>query len=119
MWESTEVCNDYGGNVFLVLCVFLIMPKFDPRAKEKVKDIAKERVKILFSQADEIFSSDKALANRYVHLARTIAMKAKIRMSLELKRRYCKFCYHYLRAGVNSRFRTREGKAVILCMDCK
>ncbi|MBI2573346.1 ribonuclease P [Candidatus Woesearchaeota archaeon] len=95
------------------------MPKFDPRAKDKVKEIARERIKILFSQADEIFLSDRTLANRYVHLARAIAMKAKIRIPLELKRRYCKFCYHYLRAGVNSRIRTREGKVVILCMDCK
>ena len=95
------------------------MSKFDPRAKDKVKDIARERVAVLFSEADAIFSTDRALANRYVHLARAIKMKAKIRLPLELKRRFCKFCYHYLRAGVNCRVRTRKGKVVILCMDCK
>ena len=95
------------------------MPKFDPRAKEKVKDIAKERVRTLFLQADDNFVSEPVLAHRYVQLARTIAMKAKIHMPREFKRKYCKHCYKYLRSGVNARTRTREGKVVILCKECK
>ena len=77
--------------------------------KSKQKEIAKERVKILFQQAEEVFSKDKALAHRYVTLARKIAMKVKIRIPLELKRKYCKHCYKFLMPGVNSRIRTRDG----------
>ncbi|HLC70662.1 MAG TPA: ribonuclease P protein component 4 [Candidatus Nanoarchaeia archaeon] len=87
--------------------------------KNKQKEIAKERVDILFGQAEKMFSSDKTLANRYVHLARKIAMKVKLRIPRELKRRYCKFCYSYLRPGVNSRSRIRDGKVVISCFECK
>ncbi|MBT6773773.1 ribonuclease P [Candidatus Woesearchaeota archaeon] len=87
--------------------------------KSKQKEIAKERVKILFQQAEEVFSKDKALAHRYVTLARKIAMKVKIRIPLELKRKYCKHCYKFLMPGVNSRIRTRDGKVIISCLECK
>lgn len=87
--------------------------------KNKQKEIAKERVDILFGQAEKMFRSDKTLANRYVNLARKIAMKVKLRIPRELKRRYCKFCYAYLRPGVNSRSRIRSGKVIISCLECK
>ena len=41
-----------------------------PKAKQK--EIAKERVKTLFLQAEQAFSKNKSLANRYVTLARKI-----------------------------------------------
>ncbi len=85
----------------------------------KQKEIAAERVRTLFGQAELIFSTDKALADRYVHLARKIAMKVKLRLPKELKRKYCKFCYAYLRPGVNSRSRIRKGKVIIACLECK
>ena len=88
-----------------------------PKAKQK--EIAKERVKILFKQAEEVFPKNKALANRYVTLARKVAMKVKIRMPLELKRKFCKHCYKFLMPGVNSRVRTRDGKVIISCFECK
>jgi ribonuclease P protein subunit RPR2 len=88
-----------------------------PKAKQK--EIAKERVKILFKQAEEVFPKNKSLANRYVTLARKVAMKVKIRMPLELKRKFCKHCYKFLMPGVNSRVRTRDGKVIISCFECK
>ncbi|MBI4981057.1 ribonuclease P [Candidatus Woesearchaeota archaeon] len=88
-------------------------------SKSKQHQVALERIKQLFAEADEVFFSDKKLANRYVQLARNIAMKVKAKIPLELKRKYCKHCYSYLRPGVNSRIRTRVGKVVISCLDCK
>jgi ribonuclease P protein subunit RPR2 len=88
-----------------------------PKAKQK--EIAKERVQILFKQAEDSFSKNNALANRYVTLARKVAMKVKIRIPLELKRKYCKHCYKFLMPGVNSRTRTRDGKVIISCFECK
>lgn len=87
--------------------------------KNKLKEIAAERVRTLFQQAEQVFGTDKALANRYVHLARKIAMKVQLQLPKELKRKYCKFCYAYLRPGVNSRSRIRKGKVIISCFECK
>lgn len=89
-----------------------------PIPKNKQKEIAKERIKILFDKADEVFPN-KSLANRYVTLARKISMKVKVRLPRELKRKFCKHCYKYLRSGTNARIRTRDGKVVISCFECK
>ncbi|NQV91071.1 ribonuclease P [Candidatus Woesearchaeota archaeon] len=88
-------------------------------SKKQQKEIAKERIKTLFSQAQEVFSKNKSLAHRYVTLARKLAMKVRIRMPIEYKRKYCKHCYKYLVSGVNSRTRTRDGKVIISCLECK
>ena len=88
-----------------------------PKAKQK--EIAKERVQILFKQAEDNFSKNKSLANRYITLARKVAMKVKIRIPLELKRKFCKHCYKFLMPGINSRVRTRDGKVIISCFECK
>ena len=91
----------------------------NPAKDIQQKKIAADRIAILFQEAKEIFSKDKSLANRYVTLARKIAMKTKSRIPLELKRQFCKHCYGYLMPGVNSRVRTRAGKVIISCLDCK
>ena len=88
-------------------------------SKKKQKEVAKESISQLFSQAETVFSKNKALANRYVSLARKIAMKVKLKIPLVLKRRYCKHCYKYLQVGVNARVRTRGGKVIISCLECK
>jgi len=83
------------------------------------KEIARERIKKLFSEADEVFSKDKKLANRYVSLARKIAMKFNLRMPKVYKRRFCKHCYSYLKPGKNLRVRTKNKKVVYYCLECK
>ncbi|MBR9692186.1 ribonuclease P [Candidatus Woesearchaeota archaeon] len=86
---------------------------------QKQKEIARERIKVLFEQAKKTFRKDKKLSNRYIKLARELAMKFKIRIPSELKRRFCKHCYSYLMPGKNVRVRTREGKVVYYCLECK
>lgn len=88
-------------------------------SKHKQKEIALQRIKILFRQAEEVFPKNKALANRYVSLARRIAMKVHASIPQDLKRRFCKHCYSYLKPGVNARIRTRKGKVIISCLECK
>lgn len=92
-----------------------------PKAKKKQEEkiIAKEHIISLFTEADKIFSTRPDLAHRYVHLARTIQMKFKIRMPRELKRKYCKHCYYYIRSGTNGRVRIRDGVLTIYCDNCK
>ena len=88
-------------------------------SKHKQKEIAKERIITLFEQATIQFPKNKSLANRYVTLARKIAMKVRMRIPQKYKRRYCKHCYKYLQPGVNSRIRTRNKKVIISCFECK
>ncbi|MBU0460097.1 MAG: ribonuclease P [Nanoarchaeota archaeon] len=88
-------------------------------SKQKQKQIAQERIKILFDQAEQAFQKNKALANRYVTLARKLAMKVKLSMPREFKRKYCKHCYKYLKPGINARIRTRDSKVIISCFECK
>lgn len=87
--------------------------------KKERKEIALTRIKQLFRQAEEMFSSDRKLADRYVALARKTAMKVKAKIPRELKRQFCKHCYSYLMPGVNARVRTRKGKVIISCFECK
>jgi ribonuclease P protein subunit RPR2 len=85
----------------------------------KQREIALERIKILFKQAGEIFKKEPKLSDRYVHLARKIAMKYKVRIPSQLKKRFCKHCYKYLVPSVNCRVRVQRGKVVYYCLNCK
>ncbi len=92
-----------------------------PRRTDKhaMKRIARERIAHLFSQADGIFAADRQLANRYVQLARKLAMKARVRIPRELKRKFCRHCDTYLRPGANTRIRIAKSRVIILCLACK
>ena len=54
------------------------------------KQIARERVSILFAKAGEIFKENFSLANRYVEIARKIAMKAQINIPSNLRKKFCR-----------------------------
>lgn len=83
-----------------------------------IRKIARERIGLLFRLADEVVSVDPALADRYVDLARRIAMKQRIRLDRELRRRFCHHCYRFLVPGVNMRVRVHRGRVVITCGHC-
>jgi ribonuclease P protein subunit RPR2 len=84
-----------------------------------LKSIASERIIELFKQADLRFDEDHALSDRYVELARKIAMRYKVKIPKELKRRFCKSCHSFLVHGKNCRVRLNSGKVVYFCMICK
>ena len=81
--------------------------------------IALERVRTLFREAGSSFKEHPKRSHRYVKLARTIAMKVKIKIPPLLKRQYCHHCYHFLMPGANCRVRTREGTLIYSCKHCK
>jgi len=87
--------------------------------KNKKEEIAKQRIKTLFEQAEKTFNKDSKLADRYVKIARKIAMKINLRFPRGLKRKFCKHCYSYLKPGVNCRIRTKDKKIIYYCMNCK
>ncbi len=88
-------------------------------SKPQQKIIAQQRIKQLFHEAELVFSKNKLWSNRYVALARKIAMKVKLKMPGYYKRKFCKHCYSYLQPGINSRTRIRSGKVIIYCWECK
>ncbi len=86
-----------------------------------IKQIARQRIQILFEQAKKVCKSDPKLAMQYIGSARRIAMAAKIRLPLEFRRQTCKECNSLFVHGVNCRVRVkqkREPHVVITCLNC-
>ena len=95
------------------------MPHKFHKKPEKQLKIAKARIIFLFRLAKENFRQDSRLSDRYIKLARRIAMKYKIRLSSELKRKVCKNCHKYLAPGVNCRVRIHKHRVIYYCFGCK
>ena len=80
--------------------------------------IAKERIEHLFNLAENVYKVEPKLAQRYIFLARKIAMKSNVRFTKPQKRRFCKNCNSYLKPGYNCSVRTKKGKLVYNCKVC-
>jgi ribonuclease P protein subunit RPR2 len=86
-----------------------------------MKRIANQRVETLFRLAKEILHEDSTMAQRYVDLARRVAMAAKIRLPKEYRRQICRHCKSFILPDVNCRVRIkqqREPHVVITCLNC-
>jgi len=86
---------------------------------QQKKELVRHKIEVLFKEANGAFKQDKAKANNLVKKARNLSMKYKVKIPNKLKRRFCKHCYSYLMPGTNCRIRTKEGKVVIYCIECK
>jgi ribonuclease P protein subunit RPR2 len=85
----------------------------------EIKEIVLSRIEKLFRLADEAaLEHNFARANRYVSLARKIAMKYQYPLPSKYKRRICKHCYSYILPGKTGRIRTRKGYITIYCNHC-
>jgi len=85
------------------------------------KRIAMQRIQTLFHLAKETFHEDSALAQRYIDIARKIAMTARIRLPMEYRRQVCRHCKSFILPCVNCRVRIkqrREPHVVITCLNC-
>jgi ribonuclease P protein subunit RPR2 len=86
-----------------------------------VKQIAMQRIQILFEQATKVSKADSKLAMQYVESARKIAMAVKIPLPVEFRRGTCKKCNSLLVQGVNCRVRIkqkREPHVAVTCLNC-
>jgi ribonuclease P protein subunit RPR2 len=86
-----------------------------------IKQIARQRIAILFEQAQKIARADPKLAAQHVLSARRIAMAAKIRLPVEFRRRTCRKCNALFVHGINCRVRVkqkREPHVVVTCLSC-
>jgi ribonuclease P protein subunit RPR2 len=91
------------------------------RMNADTRRIAAQRIQMLFFQARETFRQNPALAQRYVNMARKIAMAAKIRLPTEYRRLVCRHCKSFILPGRNCRVRIkqrREPHLVITCLNC-
>ncbi|MDD1671437.1 MAG: ribonuclease P [Methanomicrobiales archaeon] len=85
----------------------------------EAQKLARERIRILFQQAALRFHEDPGLSDRYVALARRIAMRHRLRIPRSLRRQFCRHCYSFLVAGTNARVRVHRGKVVVTCFQCR
>jgi ribonuclease P protein subunit RPR2 len=81
--------------------------------KESKKKLGLERIDQLFSELENASESEK---DRYIDLARKIAMKCRISVPRKYKIMYCSHCYHF--TG-NSGVRARNGNLIYRCSRCK
>ncbi len=90
------------------------------KVRSAVSAIAKERIKILLSQARLNLEHDPKLSRRYTELAKKISMRTKVRIPPGDKRYVCKSCGLPLIPGKNARIRVLPGnpRIVITCLTC-
>ena len=83
------------------------------------KKIARERIARLFAEAHHAFPSHPDLSDRYVAIARKIAMRQRVRIDREFRRQFCRRCSSFLVPGTTSRVRIRDNRVVVTCLVCK
>jgi ribonuclease P protein subunit RPR2 len=88
------------------------------KQKDWAKDMALQRIQRLFELASHEFKMHPERSNRYVKLARRIAMRYRVRMPRELKRQMCKHCHAYLVQGVTARTRLQDARITTTCLSC-
>ncbi|MBI2109938.1 ribonuclease P [Candidatus Woesearchaeota archaeon] len=81
--------------------------------------LAEEHILALFKEAENEFKKHPERSNRYVKLARRIAMKFQIKLPIELKRKFCKHCNAFLKPGMNCRIRINKSRVIYYCFKCK
>jgi len=87
----------------------------------KRTDIAQERIRILFHQAEETHPTDPELAQKYVDHALRIATRTRTHLPRDLRRRVCRSCKAYLVPGDTSRTRIRQRRephVATTCLKC-
>jgi ribonuclease P protein subunit RPR2 len=86
-----------------------------------VKQIAQQRIEILFGQAEAVSKTNPKLAAEYVKSAQKVAMSARFPLPPTYKRRVCRHCGFLLVEGFNVRVRIqqkREPHIVVTCLNC-
>lgn len=83
--------------------------------------VALQRVHRLFQLARVMIHEDEELAQRYVAIARRVAMASRVRIPREYGRHLCRGCKKLILPGVNCHVRVqprRETHLVVTCGHC-
>ena len=89
------------------------------KKRPSIKPLARERIAVLFSEAEKVYHEHPGYSNRYVALARKISMRERVRIEPEFRHRFCHHCYRYLVPGANMRVRVHHGWVAVTCLDCR
>lgn len=95
-----------------------MMPMGAKSRRSEGKRIARERIERLFQQAAIFFPENPQWSDRCIALARSIAMKQRVRIPRPLKRQFCRRCSAFLVPGRTSRVRVHRGRVVVTCFRC-
>lgn len=85
------------------------------------KKIALERIDQLFQLARDVIHQDEELAQKYVTIARQVAMASRVALKREYRQQICRGCKRFILPGVSSVVRTqsrREPHTVVTCGYC-
>ena len=87
--------------------------------KQQQRESALQRIRALFDAAALVFAKNREQARRLVEQAHRLMMRAKVKLPVALKRRYCKKCHSLWQPGSSVRVRLSKGKVVYTCLSCK
>ncbi len=88
--------------------------------KLKAKKEAMDLIPELLKKAKKAYKEgNRGLSKTYSKKIRYLFMKHKIRLPIGIKRQLCKNCYIVLIPSLNCRIRTRKGKLIYYCLECK
>lgn len=83
----------------------------------KSRDLARQRMERLFSLAAGEYDLHPERSDRYVHIARQISTRLRVRMPHHLKRLFCKHCGSFIPAS-GARTRLHQGVLTATCLHC-
>ncbi|MEM4282727.1 MAG: ribonuclease P protein component 4 [Candidatus Woesearchaeota archaeon] len=91
-----------------------------PKKKKRSKKELLEEIRVLLQKAEAVFKSEgQVVAKRLVRKARRLAMSERLKLPIELKRRFCRHCNAIFVPSKSVRIRTREKKLIYYCLSCK
>lgn len=93
-------------------------PDVARRNKAAERNLALERVEKLISLAHRRRTQSPELSDRYVRLARRIAMRYQVPIPSEIRRRVCRGCDTLLTPGLTARVRKTPGRMSVTCLRC-
>ena len=88
--------------------------------KLQAKKDAEQKIPLILEKAKKALKSgNKRLAWIYSRKVKHISNRNKLRLSPAVKRQFCRHCNHVLIPGVNCRVRTKDGKLITYCLECR
>ncbi len=82
------------------------------------RNIAQQRIQILYRQARHVYTRDPELSRRYTRLIRRISERTRTRLPEEVRRGICRGCGTVLIQGVNSHTRVRQRREPHVAVTC-
>jgi len=88
--------------------------------KELIKQIARERIEILFKQAGEMQNRNQELSKKYVRLIKRLSSHYKVGIPKEIKNNICRKCNLVLIPGSTASIKIVSSRGYIAkkCLSC-